>query len=63
VSDKLPDQEWGTFKVIQRGIEVAGGSGPYEAIKSEAAHYAAMYAQDGAVTVRVRKATRRRPSP
>lgn len=46
---------WGSFSIRQNGVIVAGGSGPYEAIKREAAHYAAMYRQDGEVQVRVRR--------
>jgi hypothetical protein len=46
---------WGSFSVIQGGLTVASGSGPYEAIQREASHYAAVYRQDGPVRVRVRK--------
>ena len=47
--------EWGSFSIIQGGMTVASGSGPLEQIRSEAAHYAAVYRQDGPVRVRVRK--------
>lgn len=47
--------EWGSFSVIQGGMTVASGSGPHEDIRREAAHYAAVYRQDGPVKVRVRK--------
>jgi len=47
--------ERGSFSVRQGGITVASGSGPYEDIRREAAHYAAVYGQDGPVQVRVRK--------
>jgi hypothetical protein len=36
-------------------MKVAGGSGPLEAIKREAAHYAMMYSQDGPVKISVRE--------
>lgn len=55
--------EWGSFSIRQGGITVAGGSGPYEAIKREAAHYAAVYRQDGEVQVRVRRAPKRKVAP
>ena len=47
--------ERGSFAVRQGGMTVASGSGPYEDIKREAAHYAAMYGQDGPVKVSVRR--------
>lgn len=53
--------EQGWFKVYQGGMEVAGGSGPYEAIKRQAEHYAMMYGQDGPVKVVVRRMPKRRP--
>ena len=52
--------EWGTFSVRQNGMTVAGGSGPYEAMKREAEHYATMYLLDGAVQVRVRRSPKRK---
>jgi hypothetical protein len=55
--------EWGGFKVLHRGIEVAGGSGPYEAIKAESARRAALYWQDGPVEVRVWKYRRKASAP
>ena len=58
-ADGDPVQGW--FKVYQDGIEVAGGYGPYEAIKREAAHYAAVYGQDGPVKVRVQRVGKRKP--
>ena len=48
-------QQTGGFSVRQDGMVVANGSGPYEDIKHEAAHYAAVYRQDGPVKVRVWK--------
>lgn len=54
------EPEYGSFKIMQGGIEVAGGSGPYPAIQAEAAHYAAVYAQDGPVKVRIWKNRRRK---
>lgn len=50
--------EWGSFSIRQNGMTVAGGSGPYEAIQREAAHYAAVYRQDGPVKVIVRRRPR-----
>ena len=57
MAESLPSAkiEYGGFSIKQGGIVVAGGSGPYEAIKAEASHYAAIYRQDGPVTVRVWK--------
>lgn len=46
---------WGSFAIIQGGITVASGSGPLDDIRREARHYAAVYAQDGHVRVRVRR--------
>lgn len=51
--------EYGGFSIIQNGQWVAGGSGPLEAIRAEAAHYAAMYRQDGPVKMRVWKSRRK----
>ena len=47
--------ERGSFSVWQDGVKVAGGSGPWEAIKREAQHYAAVYRQDGPVKVTIRR--------
>ena len=47
--------EWGTFKVLVDGMERAGGMGPYEFCKREAAHYALVYSKDGDVKVRLRR--------
>jgi len=54
------DLERGGFGVYQDGTKVAGGSGPYERCKAEAAHYAMMYAQDGPVKVRVWRERKRK---
>lgn len=54
-SDRAERTERGSFTVRQGGMVVASGSGPYEDIKREAAHYAMMYGQDGPVKVSVRK--------
>lgn len=35
------------WRIRQGGLVVASGSGPAEAAKREAAHYALIYAQDG----------------
>ncbi len=43
----------GGFSVWVSGIKVAGGCGPYEWIKAEAAHYAMQYAREGQIKVRV----------
>jgi hypothetical protein len=51
----------GGFSVRQDGMVVASGSGPYEDIKREAAHYAAVYRQDGPVKVRVWKHKAKEP--
>ncbi len=45
----------GSFSVYQDGVKVAGGSGPWEAMKREAMHYAAVYAQDGPVRCTLRR--------
>jgi hypothetical protein len=58
--------EYGGFSIRQGGMIVAGGSGPYEAMRREAAHYAMMYRQDGPVKVRVWRNRKRRqaiPTP
>jgi len=49
------EPQHGGFSVWVSGLKVASGAGPYERIKAEAAHYAAQYAQDGKVKVRVYK--------
>lgn len=54
-----PEDATGGFSVKQGGMVVAGGSGPYLAVKREAAHYAMMYRQDGPVSVRVWKHRRK----
>jgi len=42
------------FRIMQGGIEVAGGDAPtYEEALREAQHYAFQYAQDGPVVMRV----------
>lgn len=51
--------ETGGFHVKQDGLVVAAGSGPIEDVRREAAHYAAVYRQDGPVTVRVWKHKRK----
>jgi hypothetical protein len=48
-------QERGSFTVKQGGMTVASGTGTYEDVKREAAHYAMMYEQDGPVKVTVRR--------
>lgn len=48
-------EKQGSFSIWQDGMKVAGGSGPLEAIKREAAHYAMMYSQDGPVKISVRE--------
>jgi len=55
MSDTTQTTERGSFTVRQAGMVVASGSGPYEAVKREAAHYALIYGQDGPVKVSVRK--------
>lgn len=55
-----PETEYGGFSIKQGGMVVAGGSGPYPAIMVEAAHYAAVYGQDGPVVVRTWKNRPRR---
>lgn len=49
----------GGFSIWVDGLKVAGGAGPYKQIKAEAAHYAAHFAQDGKVKVRVYKFPRK----
>ena len=51
----MDSEEYGSFSIWQGGEKVAGGSGPLEMVRREAAHYAAMYRQDGPVKVSVRK--------
>ena len=51
--------EWGSFKVLQDGVEVAGGMGPYADCEREAAHYSLIYGQDGPVKVRLRRLGKR----
>lgn len=59
----LADVECGGFSIVQDGLMVAGGSGPYEMVKREAAHYAAVYGQDGPVKVRVWRNPKRKVRP
>ena len=51
----IDSEEYGSFSIWQGGEKVAGGSGPFEMVRREAAHYAAVYRQDGPVKVYVRK--------
>ena len=60
MKDETEAVEYGTFSILQNGVQVAGGSGPYEDIKREAEHYAAMYREEGPVTVRVRRNPKRK---
>lgn len=53
-------EEYGSFSIWQGGEKVAGGSGPLEMVRREAAHYAAVYRQDGPVKVYVRKLKERK---
>ena len=55
-----PAKEYGSFSIRQGGITVAGGSGPMEAVKREAAHYAMIYGLDGPVRVTIRKSKPRK---
>ena len=55
-----PDPKRGWFRVWCNGEVVAGGTGPYESIKREAAHYAAVYGQDGQTRVRVARIGKRK---
>ena len=57
--DTSAKAQTGGFHVRQDGQNVAAGSGPMDAVRREAAHYAAVYRQDGPVTVRVWKHKRR----
>jgi hypothetical protein len=50
----------GWWSIRQRGMRVCGGSGPYEACRREAAHYAALYEADGPVEVIVQRAPQRK---
>ncbi len=43
----------GGFLILQDGIVVVSGSGPYEDILREANHYAVIYGQDGPLKVGV----------
>lgn len=45
--------ERASFSVVQDGIIVASGDGPYEQAVAEANHYAMVYAQDGPVEVKI----------
>ena len=49
----MTDTEKGGFSVYQDGMRVAGGNGPLDVVRREAAHYAMVYGQDGPVKVRV----------
>lgn len=51
----MDSQEYGSFSVWQDDMKVAGGFGPLEMVRREAAHYALMYSQDGPVKIRIRK--------
>lgn len=53
-----PERGW--WSIRQDGQRVCGGSGPYAACQREAAHYAALYRQDGPVKVIVRRTPRRK---
>jgi hypothetical protein len=53
-----PDQGW--WSIRQNGIRVCGGFGSYASCQREAAHYAAMYAEEGPVKVIVRRNPRRK---
>ena len=53
-------EKLGSFSVWQDGMKVAGGFGPLEAIKREAAHYKMMYSEDGPVKVIVRESKPRK---
>lgn len=49
------------YQVIQDGIVVASAWGrDHDAVLSQAAHYAALYAQDGPVTLRIKPDKRKR---
>ena len=52
--------ERGSFTIWQNGMTVAGGSGPLEFVKREAAHYALMYRQEGPIKVVIRRHRPRR---
>jgi hypothetical protein len=52
-ADTGAEVQTGGWHVRQGGQIVASGSGPLDAVRREAAHYAAVYRQDGPVTVRV----------
>ena len=53
------------YQVVQDGIVVASAWGRNQgAVLAQAAHYAALYAQDGPVTLRIKPDKRKRkPSP
>ncbi len=51
--------DWGTFTVLQNGLVVASGSGPFEDAMREAKHYVAIYGQDGPVKAIVRRTKRK----
>ena len=55
-----PDPERGWFRVWCNGEVVAGATGPYEAIKREAEHYAAVYGHNFSVRVRVARIGKRK---
>ena len=48
-------EERASFSVWQNGVKVAFGSGPAEATIAEGRHYAAVFAQDGPVDLRLRR--------
>lgn len=51
------------YQVIQDGIVVASAWGrDHDDVLSQAAHYAAVYAQDGPVTLRIKPDKRKRKS-
>jgi hypothetical protein len=53
-------EKQGSFSVWQDGMKVAGGFGPLEDIKREAAHYKMVYSEDGPVKVIVRESKPRK---
>jgi hypothetical protein len=63
VGIKAMPQEY-EFQVVQDGIVVASAwSRDRERALAEAAHYAAMYAQDGPVILRIKPDKRKRRTP
>lgn len=50
----------GWWSIRQNGIRVCGGFGSYASCQREAAHYAAMYAEEGPVKIIVRRNPRRK---